>query len=224
MRVLDCKIENCVSIVADAPRISDNLCVPCTEFAARLDDLLTVSGVPFVRDPYIIRGFDYYTGTVFEFISKDIGAQGTLCGGGRYDGLVEELGGPPIPALGFGMGLERFLLALEAKGRILSNESAADIYLAPMGGEAAAVCVKLCREMRGEGIAAETDLCGRSVKAQMKYADKIGAAFTAVIGADELEKNEVRVKDMLTGETANCRLEVRAISRVMAIIREAEDI
>jgi histidyl-tRNA synthetase len=223
MRVLDCKVEGCAAIAADAPRISDNLCGGCSDFAAQLDGLLTATGIEFIRDPRIVRGFDYYTGTVFEFISKDIGAQGTICGGGRYDGLVEELGGPPTPALGFGMGLERFLLALEAKGKILPCGSETDIYLAPMGAEAAVECVKLCREMRLMGIAAETDLCGRSVKAQMKYADKIGALFTAVIGGDEIEKGEVRLKNMQTGETAECGLEIEAIVSSIQLVRRMLD-
>jgi histidyl-tRNA synthetase len=213
MRVLDCKAGGCMAVAADAPGIS--LCGPCSGFAAQLDALLTASGIEFTRNPRLMRGFDYYTGTVFEFISKDIGAQGTICGGGRYDGLVEELGGPPTPALGFGMGLERFLLALEAKGKIPPSDSAAGIYLAPMGAEAATACVKLCRELRGGGIAAETDLCGRSVKAQMKYADKIGAEYTAVIGADELEKGEVRVKNMNTGESVECGLDVVEIMNII---------
>jgi len=212
MRVLDCKVEGCAAIAANAPRISENLCGGCSDFAAQLDGLLTATGIKFIRDPRIVRGFDYYTGTVFEFISKDIGAQGTICGGGRYDGLVEELGGSPTPALGFGMGLERFLLALEAKGKILPYESETDIYLAPMGAEAAVKCVTLCRELRGQGIAAETDLCGRSVKAQMKYADKIGAKYTAVIGGDEIEKGTAKLRDMTTGETVECGLDAGAIA------------
>jgi histidyl-tRNA synthetase len=212
MRVLDCKIETCAGIAEDAPRISENLCLPCAGFTERLDALLDSSSIPHVRDPRIVRGFDYYTGTVFEFISKDIGAQGTICGGGRYDGLVEELGGPPTPALGFGMGLERLLMARGMAER--KDKPSCDIYLAPMGDAASVVVAKLSRELRYLLLEAETDLCGRSLKAQMKYADKIGAKFTAVIGDDELTNNEVTVKNMQTGEKHTVRLEAIPIAKI----------
>jgi histidyl-tRNA synthetase len=207
MRVLDCKEQNCFAAAASSPVITDHICSECSSFSSRLDSLLTAAGIPFVRDPRIMRGFDYYTGTVFEFISSGIGAQGTVCGGGRYNGLVEELGGPPTPALGFGMGLERLIMSSVDSGPY--EKPRQGIYLAPMG--TAEDCVKLCLELRGMGIRAETDLCGRGLKAQMKYADKIGAKFTAVIGDDEIGKGEVRLKDMTTGETAECGLDAGGI-------------
>ncbi|MCL1806646.1 MAG: histidine--tRNA ligase [Oscillospiraceae bacterium] len=220
MRVLDCKVETCAAIAEKAPKINENLCPGCADFAARLDVLLTASGIPFVRDPRIVRGFDYYTGTVFEFISHQIGAQGTICGGGRYDGLVEELGGQPTPALGFGMGLERLLLAQEAMAKKEQEKTYRGIYLAPMG--TVEECVRLCRELRELGVRAETDLCARSLKAQMKYADKIGVKCAAVIGDDELEKSKMTLKDMQTGETAPCALNAGAIVKHMNLLVEVE--
>ncbi|MDR0293790.1 MAG: histidine--tRNA ligase [Oscillospiraceae bacterium] len=211
MRVLDCKEETCAALVKDAPVITGHLCGNCADFAERLDSLLNASGIPFVRDPLIMRGFDYYTGTVFEFISGGIGAQSAVCAGGRYDGLVEELGGPPIPGLGFGMGLERLLLAMEAAGTEPESRGPA-VYLAPMGDAAAGTCVKLCNELRGMGVFAETDLCGRSVKAQMKYAGKTGAEYTAVIGENEIAGGTVMLKNMRTGETAPCKLDAGAMA------------
>jgi histidyl-tRNA synthetase len=209
MRVLDCKNEACSRAAREAPKFSSHLCLPCETFAGKLDALLCAPGIPVIRDPLLVRGFDYYTGTVFEFVSKHIGSQGAICGGGRYDGLVGQLGGPPTPALGFGMGLERLLLA---KG---GGEDAPvrDIYIAPAG--TTETCVKLCFQLRGLGVSAETDLCGRSVKAQMKYADKIGAGFTAVIGGDEIEKGEMTIRNMQTGQTAVCRLEAEDVKNTL---------
>ncbi len=215
MRVLDCKVETCKAVTADAPVISDHLCPHCADFAEKLGTLLTEMGIAFIRDPRIMRGFDYYTGTVFEFISNDIGAQGTVAGGGRYDGLVEELGGTPTPGLGFGMGLERLLLVLEEKSLLPPEEASAALYLAPMGENASGICGKLCRELRKLGFAAETDLCGRSLKAQMKYADKLGARYTVVVGDDELTKGEIGIKNMQTGEVLPCKPEAQAIFNLL---------
>ncbi|MDR0325267.1 MAG: histidine--tRNA ligase [Oscillospiraceae bacterium] len=220
MRVLDCKEEACARLSEDAPVITNNICLDCASFKEKVETLLEGMGIPFVRNPRIMRGFDYYTGTVFEFISNDIGAQGTVFGGGRYDGLVEELGGPRVPALGFGMGLERLLLAGGANGR---EPLVNDIYVAPLGRDMTAFCVKLCLELRRLGVAAETDLCGRSLKAQMKYADKTGATFTAVVGGDELAKGEVLLKDMRSGETASCSLDAETIAKTMTIILEVDE-
>ncbi|MDR1668412.1 MAG: histidine--tRNA ligase [Oscillospiraceae bacterium] len=215
MRVLDCKAETCKAAVADAPVITGHLCPDCADFAGRLEALLSETGIPFVRDPRIMRGFDYYTGTVFEFVSGDIGAQSTVAGGGRYDGLVEELGGTPTPGLGFGMGLERLLLAMEERGLLPKEDAGTALYLAPMGESASAVCAKLCRELRGAGVAAETDLCGRSLKAQMKYAGKLGARFTAAVGDDELANGEMQIKNMQTGELTPCALDGGAVTAMI---------
>lgn len=223
MRVMDCKEQDCAALSADAPVITGHLCSECADFSEKVAVYLGNMGIPFIRDPRIMRGFDYYTGTVFEFISSSIGAQATVCGGGRYDGLAEELGGPPTPALGFGMGLERLMLAMNDAGPH-KNPVDTEIYFAPMGAEASEICAKLCFELRGLDIAAETDLCGRSLKAQMKYADKLGASFTAVVGGDELGKGEAMLKNMRTGETAACVLNAKAVIKTIHIMLEAEDI
>jgi histidyl-tRNA synthetase len=206
MRVLDCKERDCAAIAAGAPVVTEFLCGFCSGFSSGVEELLAAYGISFKRNPRIMRGFDYYTGTVFEFISSSIGAQGTVCGGGRYDGLVEQLGGPPTPALGFGMGVERLIMAM---GESDNGKHPADveIYLAPMGEKAARYCSGLCQKLRQDGVSAETDLCGRSLKAQMKYADKLGARLTVVIGDDEIGKGEVMIKNMRTGETAACPID-----------------
>ncbi|MCL2003499.1 MAG: histidine--tRNA ligase [Oscillospiraceae bacterium] len=222
MRVLDCKVETCAAAASDAPAAVDCLCPECADFFGRLESLLDEMGVPYVRDSRIVRGFDYYTGTVFEFISREIGAQGAVCAGGRYDGLTGELGGPPTPALGFGMGLERLLLAMEAKGVILPDEATPSVYLAPMGAAAAKICAKLCHELRRLGVTAETDLCGRGLKAQMKYADKRGGHFSAVIGDTELETGRINLKDMRTGDVMGCGASAADIAKTLHILSEVE--
>ncbi|MDR1693215.1 MAG: histidine--tRNA ligase [Oscillospiraceae bacterium] len=212
MRVLDCKVEGCKTIVADAPVITEHLCETCADFSETLQTILAELGIPFELDPKIMRGFDYYTGTVFEFISNDIGSQGAVAAGGRYDGLVAALGGPPTPALGFGMGLERLLLVLTEKGLAPQDQAVTDLYLAPMGDAALRQCVKLCQELRHRGVRAETDLCRRSLKAQMKYADKLGAAHTAVIGGNELAAGLITIKNMRTGGEEQSKLDAAAVA------------
>ena len=147
----------------------------------------------------IVRGLDYYTKTVFEFVSENIGAQGTVCGGGRYDKLVSEFGGPNVPGIGFATGIERLLLLLENSGTQIPNENKVKIYIAPMGEKEAEKAFELTALIRKEGITAETDHMGRGIKAQFKYADKIGAEYVAVIGSDELEKGVLTVKNMKDG-------------------------
>ncbi len=207
MRILDCKSPVCASIANGAPVILDYLCDDCREHFEKLKEILTANGVEFAVNPKIVRGLDYYTRTVFEFISKDIGAQGTVCGGGRYDGLVSELGGQKTPALGFGMGLERLILTMEQQKKEFLEARTCDIYFAPMGEAAQARAAVLCQELREEGYAAEFDLVGRGLKPQMKYANKIGAKFVCVLGDNELESGEVKIKNMRTGEESPALLE-----------------
>lgn len=207
MRILDCKSPICADIAKDAPIILDYLCDDCREHFEKLKEILTANGVSFAVNPKIVRGLDYYTRTVFEFISKDIGAQGTVCGGGRYDGLVSELGGQPTPALGFGMGLERLILTMEQQKKEFLEAKTCDIYFAPMGATAQAKAAVLCQQLREEGYAAEFDLVGRGLKPQMKYANKIGAKFVCVLGDNELESGEVKIKNMRTGEENPASLE-----------------
>lgn len=206
LRILDCKEEKCKLITAQAPKIIDYLCDDCKEHFHEVQNGLTALGIPFAVNPGIVRGLDYYTRTVFEFISTDIGAQGTVCGGGRYNHLVEEVGGKPTPAAGFGLGLERLLLVLENTGNMKAVEKGVDVYVAPLGERAAVESQPICQALRMAGLSAETDLMGRSLKAQMKYADKIKAAYVAIIGDDELDSGVATVKNMAEGQSKQVSL------------------
>lgn len=206
MRILDCKSLICSKIAEGAPKILDFLCEDCLNHFESLKSILTSYGVEFKVNPKIVRGLDYYTRTVFEFVSTDIGAQGTVCGGGRYDGLVSELGGQPTPALGFGMGLERLILTMEKQGVEFLSPRTCDIYLVSMGEKAQAKCATLAAALRAEGYSAEFDLVGRGLKPQMRYADKIGAKFVCVLGDNELETGDVKIKNMTTGEQTDASL------------------
>lgn len=199
LRILDCKEEKCKRITAGAPRIIDYLCDDCKAHFEGVQEELTALDISFNVNPGIVRGLDYYTRTVFEFISNDIGAQGTVCGGGRYNHLVEEVGGHPTPAAGFGLGLERLLLVLENTGKLNAVEPKTDVYIAPLGENASKKALSITNGLRTAGLSAETDLMNRSLKAQMKYADKIGAKYVVVVGDDELTAGEVTVKNMADG-------------------------
>ena len=207
MRLLDCKVESCKEIAKDAPLILDYLCEDCKTHFEKLKSHLDALNIAYTVDPRIVRGLDYYTKTVFEFVTTEIGAQGTVCGGGRYDGLIEQLGGQKTPALGFGMGLERLLLVLKSQGIQLSEEKPCDIYFVPMGGQAELKSMQLTAQLRQEGFSAQTDVMGRSLRAQMKYADKIHARFTVVIGDNELEQGEAVLKNMKSGEKISVKLD-----------------
>ena len=206
LRILDCKEEKCREIVKAAPSITDFLCDDCRAHFEQLQSILERQGVPFVVDASVVRGLDYYTRTVFEFVSEDIGAQGTVCGGGRYDGLVEEVGGKSTPAVGFGLGLERLLLVLQNTGRLDAPRERADVYLAPLGERAAGEVPAIAAGLRRAGVSADYDMMGRGVKAQMKYADKSGARFVVVIGDNELESGTAVLKNMDTGEERSVAL------------------
>lgn len=201
LRILDCKEEKCKAVTAEAPVVLDYLCDECKEHFEKLKRGLDEVGIKYVVNPKIVRGLDYYTKTVFEFVSDAIGAQGTVCGGGRYDSLVEEVGGKPTPAVGFGMGLERLLIVLESENLLeRAPKEAVDYYIGSMGEKEADYAVKLAASLRAKGKSVETDLVGRSVKAQMKYADKIGAKYVIIIGDDEIKSKIFKVKDMTSGE------------------------
>ena len=206
MRILDCKSPVCSKIAEDAPVILDYLCDECKEHFEKVKSYLTNAKVQFVVNPKIVRGLDYYTKTVFEFITTEIGSQGAVCAGGRYDGLSEELGGPNLPSLGFAMGLERALLLMEKQGCEFPNDNTADVYIAPMGEKAEAKAIELCKALRDEGFSAVTDYSSRGLKAQMKYADKIGAKFSMVIGDNEIESGKATLKNMISGETQEVEL------------------
>jgi histidyl-tRNA synthetase len=207
LRILDCKNEKCQALLKDAPLAVDTLDSECKEHFEELLRLLDAMEIEYVVDPWIVRGLDYYTRTVFEFISNDIGAQGTVCGGGRYDKLVEECGGSPTPAVGFAAGIERLIMTIEAINGASQHEPKRDIYLGYVGENAKKTTFALINELRRNNISAETDLMSRSVKAQMKYANKIGAKYSAIIGDNELEENSIRIKNMETREQTDLSIQ-----------------
>ncbi len=201
LRMLDCKEEGCKKYTSAAPSILDYLCADCASHFESVKSLLNGLGVEYVVNSRIVRGLDYYTRTVFEFISTDIGSQGAVLAGGRYDGLVEQLGGNAIPAIGYAAGMERLLLVMENTGAALPKAPAPKIYLGGMDEVSRALAFKLTNELRAKGVSAECDLMSRSVKAQMKYADKLGAEYVAVIGGNEVESGELNLKKMSDGST-----------------------
>lgn len=206
MRILDCKSPVCSEIAKDAPVILDYLCDDCRRHFDGVQKELRVLNVDFTVNPRIVRGLDYYTRTVFEFVSNAIGAQGTVCGGGRYDGLIEEMGGKSLPALGFGMGVERLKLLMENTDCPFPEPARCDIFLLAADKKAVETVSTMTAALRDQLIFAERDLCGRSLKAQMKYADKLGAAYTVVIGENELASGNAMLKNMRTGETQTLSL------------------
>lgn len=200
LRALDCKEEGCSAIAKNAPVTLDFLCGECAEHFAGLKRRLEAADVGYAVNPFIVRGLDYYTKTVFEVISDEIGAKGTVCGGGRYDRLVEQIGGPPTPAIGFGLGMERLLLALEAGGVKIPRPGACDVYVAVLGEEASVKGLSLALELRKDGICAQCEHIERSVKAQLKQANRSGARYAVIIGDDELKEGAAVVKDMQKGD------------------------
>lgn len=200
LRILDCKEEKCREINKYAPSILDYLCFSCETHFNELKECLTAWKIPFKVNPYIVRGLDYYTKTVFEIISNHIGSQGTVCGGGRYDGLVEQLGGPQMNAVGFGLGMERLLMAAKSQEVGLGTPPRAEVYVAAMGEAARIEGLKLLKSIRDCGISAEFDHVGKSFKAQLKYADKQEAGFAVLIGGDELANRTATLKNMRSGE------------------------
>ena len=199
LRLLDCKEETCKAVNKDAPSMLDYLCDDCKAHFETLKTLLESVGVEYTIDPRIVRGLDYYTRTVFEFVSTSIGAQGTVCAGGRYDGLIAELGGNQIPAVGFAGGIERLLMVMEQSGVEIPNPDKPTVYLAGMDENSRAKAFVLANSLRANGILAEIDHMERSIKAQFKYADKIGAKYVAVIGESELLEKAMNVKNMSDG-------------------------
>ncbi|MDR1209853.1 MAG: histidine--tRNA ligase [Clostridiales bacterium] len=198
LRVLDCKDENCRRIAAEAPSVLDYLDEGCSAHFDELKSRLGAMGIPFTVDPKIVRGLDYYTRTVFEFVSPDLGGQSTVCGGGRYDGLIAEVGGAPSGACGFGLGLERLLIILEKQGNLPVAKFGADVFVGHVGDAGEIRAQTLTHDLRRRGIRAETDALGRGVKAQIRHADRIGAKYSLFIGENEIATGVVRVKDMLS--------------------------
>ena len=201
LRLLDCKEESCKKINAAAPSILEYLCEDCAQHFEKVKEYLAIAGVEYEIDERIVRGLDYYTRTVFEFVASGIGAQGTVCAGGRYDGLIEELGGKSVPAVGFAAGLERLLMVMEQCGVEIPQPKTPTVYFAGMDDESRKQCFRLCAQLRAAGILAEIDQMERSIKAQFKYADKLGVQYVAVIGESELAEGAMNVKNMATGES-----------------------
>lgn len=207
LRIIDCKEERCRQFTKGAPALLDHLCEEC---AAHFDGLkagLDNLGIQYNVDKGIVRGLDYYTKTVFEFVSNNVGTQGTICGGGRYDGLVETCGGPATPGIGFGLGIERLLLEMESQGIEIPEPPAMDIYIAAIGQKADTFAQQMVYRLRGHGVGAEKDLMGRSLKAQMKYADKMSFNYLIVLGDDEIDSNKAVLKNMKTGEQKDVSLD-----------------
>lgn len=200
LRVLDCKNPECQSHLQNAPTVLGSLDEECTNHFNQVQALLTAMDIPFTVDPGIVRGLDYYTRTVFEFVSNDIGAQGTVCGGGRYDKLVDEIGGKHVPAVGFGAGMERLIIVRDAENNAPLAPATRDIFIGYRGDAAMMEAFKLVNSLRQVGISAESDHLQRSIKAQMKYANKINARYSMIIGESELEEKSVKLKEMESGD------------------------
>lgn len=216
MRILDCKDEGCRQHLKEAPVLLDHICDDCRVHFEKVTQKLQDIGIHYEIDKGIVRGLDYYNRTVFEFVSRNIGSQGTVCGGGRYDGLIETCGGAPTPGIGFAIGVERLLLEMESQGIEIPIRPGPDIYLGSIGEKAEKLCEKLAWELRSEGITCIKDIMGRSVKAQMKYADKLGARYALIIGDNEVESNKASLKDMKTGEFKDISLDT-LIDRLVKI-------
>ena len=200
MRILDCKSEICQDLIKGAPMMLDFLCDDCRKAFEDLEKNLKTVGIDYVIDPTIVRGLDYYTKTAFEFVTTKIGAQGTICGGGRYDNLIEELGGPFVPGVGFGLGIERLLMLMENCGYIIPEPKPIDAFIAFMGEDAKLFSLKLLRDLRSKGIKAEIDTLERNIKGQFKYADRLNARYTVIIGDNEIKDGVVSLKNMSNSE------------------------
>lgn len=205
LRLLDCKVPACRELTKNAPAILDYLCDDCRAHHEALCGLLEGIGIPFEIDTGIVRGLDYYTRTVFEFVTEELGAQGTVCGGGRYDNLVSSLGGKPTGCVGFAVGLERIIMLMEKQG-VDFAESVPDVFVMSQSQEYAAECIKITASLRRAGISADTEMTGRSLKAQFKYADKIRAKYAVVIGGDEIAQEKVKIKKLSDGTEEECGL------------------
>lgn len=196
LRILDCKKDSDKPYMADAPKITDCLCEECADHFAKLKELLTSAGISFTHDPRLVRGLDYYTKTAFEIKYPPLGAQSAVAGGGRYDGLIEEMGGNPTPAVGFATGLERLLLALESQNLLPEKNRSVDAYVVALGETAQAEGFKLLNSLRQQGLSAAMDFAGRSMKAQMKQANKLGAKYSVILGEDEIAEGVVMLRSM----------------------------
>lgn len=222
MRLLDCKSEICHSFAEKAPVILDYLCEDCDRHFEGVKASLEQMKINYTVNPRIVRGLDYYTNTVFEFISENCGTQGTLCGGGRYNGLIEEIGGKSMPGLGFAMGLERIIMEMDAQNSEYKPQKQCDLFIAGTDEASTRYAATLVRQLREFGFWAECDLVGRSLKSQMKYADKIGANFSMVIGKNEIQDGRAELKNMKTGEKLKVAISGKFAENVNSILIAVE--
>ena len=212
LRILDCKIDRCQTAIDGAPGSADHLCAECADHFARVRGLLEELGLSYEIDPRLVRGLDYYTRTVFELISKDLGAQDSLLGGGRYDGLAEMLGGPPTPAIGFAGGMERLILVLKERANALKDRERLDLFFVTLGQNGRGLALKVAKALRQQGISVDLDYRTRALRKQMSYADQLGARFLLVFGDDEVASKQGRLKEMDTGEEREVLLTPEGIS------------
>lgn len=207
LRILDCKEEGCKALCKDAPKIIDYLCEDCSAHFKKLQELLADCGVAYEINPFIVRGLDYYTKTVFEFVTTALGSQGTVCGGGRYDNLISQLGGTPTCGVGFGMGIERLLMLMEAENVIIPERENVKLYIATMGNAAYKKAFEIVSALRDKGVKAEVDHAGRGIKAQFKYADKIHAENVVTLGENELASGIAQIKHMADGSLKQVKID-----------------
>lgn len=200
MRMLDCKNPDCKKLLEEAPKLPDYLDEECAEHFDKVKEYLSMLGIEYTLDPNLVRGFDYYTKTAFEFVSSELGAQNAIGGGGRYDNMIAEIGGQPTPAMGFGLGLDRLMLAIDALEIDLPVDASTTAFFATMGPEAHEAALKLLAQLRQSGISADMDYTGRSLKAQMKIADKLGSKYVIILGEDEVAKQLATLRCMSTSE------------------------
>lgn len=211
MRVLDCKKETCRAEVADAPSIQEHLCEECSDHFGTVQASLNQLEVPYTLNKFMVRGLDYYARTTFEFLTSDLGAQAAVCAGGRYDGLIEQLGGPKLPGIGFAMGMERLVLLLQQKQGEQEKRNEVDVFVAGFGDAASSLTYKFVHELRLSGLRAAQDVEGKSLKSQMKQADKLGASYVLIIGENEVESGEGVLRNMGTKEEENLSLDAKKI-------------
>ncbi len=221
MRILDCKSPVCSEIAKNAPTVLEFLCETCKNHFDGVKKYLDAMDIEYTVNPQIVRGLDYYTRTVFEFVSNEIGAQGTVCGGGRYDGLIAEMGGNSLPACGFGLGIERLLLLMDKKNSQFPEPKKTDLYIASMGEQASLAAASLAKELRAEGLCIQFDTVGRGFKAQMKYANKISAAYVLVLGDTELETGNIKLKNMADGKEHEMKLDEFTDNFQSVVIKDA---
>lgn len=217
MRIFDCKNPECGKICSEAPIILDYICKDCSLHFESLKNLLKTAKIDYKINPKIVRGLDYYSKTVFEFVCDVDGSALTVCGGGRYDGLSEIMGGPSLPAIGFGMGMERILAVMKSQNALFEKSQEPEIYIAPVGEKAKLKALELCEALRHSSIFAETDIMGRNLKSQMKYANKIGAKYTLIIGDEELDSGKAKIKEMENSKESEIVLNENFINNFLDI-------